>query len=258
MSFTQNIDLPITVTAGQNGVVSQMTPDDYLSGTVPASLGVSLDSGRIFYAGMMYDRLRFRSVSVAVRPKMMPSAAGVANYTFYLAWDRYKNDLVGTVHANPRIVTDDPSAKMIVWSPGGNASTLTHGVYSTYRDRYQYMGILHRFVSGSPYWELPSTASSADVPVFAPLLRYVLDIGSSLASDLTVRLIFQYRFTIEFMGAASLGLGTDAPLSRGFVGMPLAPTEEDPEATAELALRMRSLGRPLPQLRRPAMLAPGP
>lgn len=203
MSFTQNMDLPFTFAPGVQGVCSSLSFGHILSGKTD-STNVDVSAGRVHYAGMMYDRFRVKSCSVRVRPKVMPAATGVPNYTFHLAWDRYFNDYEGTNEesANPRVVTDDPSAKMIIWSPGGNASTLSHYVYSLPKDRYQYVAIDHRNTS----WEIDRPLGLAD---FLPVLRYVIDLGNEQTTSLSIRLIFQFRFTLEFMGAASIGSGTD-------------------------------------------------
>lgn len=204
MSFTQNMDLPFTFAQGVQGVCSSLSFGNILSGST-ASEHVALSSGRVYYAGMMYDRFRVKSCSVQVRPKVMPAATGVSNYIFYFAWDRYYNDydLTGEESANPRVVTDDPSAKMIIWSPGGNASTLSHYVYSLPKDRYQYVAIDHK--SNSSAWSTSVPNRSA----FLPVLRYVIDLGNEQTTSLSIRLIFMFRFTLEFMGAASIGTGTD-------------------------------------------------
>lgn len=208
MSFTQNMDVPLTVSAGNQGIASFFPFMEILSGERTTGSGaprVTQSSGRIWHAGMMYDRFRVKTCSVQVRPKIMPAATGVPNYTFYLAWDRYFQDFSAVETADPRIVTDDPSAKMVVWTPGGSGTPLTHYVYSLPKDRYQYVPIDH---NGSISWDM-GNANSLSRGAFVPTLRYVLDLGSDQVSSLTVRLIFQFRFTLEFMGAASYGVGTD-------------------------------------------------
>lgn len=201
MSFTQNIDISLTIDANDHGIAAFLPLGNILSGNVSSQI---VTAGRIFHAGMMYDRLRVKSCSVQVRPKMMPASNGVTNYTFYLAWDRYYQDIsAAELGADRTIVTDDPSAKVIVWSPGGNASTISHYVYSLPKDRYQYLRISHHH-TGNPYgWSVQSDDSS-----FQPTLRYVLDIGTPTTAPLSVSLVFQYRFTLEFMGATSFGSPT--------------------------------------------------
>lgn len=227
MSFTQNIDLPITVSAGTQGVASFFPFSSVLSGEIDTG---RVSSGRIFYAGMMYDRFRIKSCSVRIRPKMMPAATGVPNYTLYIAWDRYFQDISAEeLAADHTIVTDDPSAKMIVWSPGGNASTLSHYVYSLPKDRYQYITLARNTTNDPPYWINQNTEHA-----FYPTLRYVLDLGNDQTDPITVRLVFQFRFTLEFMGSVSVGSGSSVqsravfqpsptPLVRSFVS---AKTEE--------------------------------
>lgn len=259
MSFTQNMDVPLTVGAGVQGIASSLSFINILSGGLTTGSGdpvVNASSGRIYFAGMMYDRFRVKTCSVQVRPKIMPAATGVPNYTFYLAWDRYDSDLSTTEMAgNPRVVTDDPSAKMIIWSPGGSASTLSHYVYSLPKDRYQYASIDHR---GATSWDIDRPIGS---PAFLPTLRYVIDLGNDQPAPLTVRLIFQFRYTLEFMGACSIGTGQDhGPLAMSLgVGFQptAAPSQEHPDDVAEVALRMRALGRPLPSQLSP-MMPPAP
>ena len=204
MSFTQSMDISLTVGVGVQGISSAFTIDNILAGSSAQTPMIDSSSGRIFHAGMMYDRYRLKYCSVQIRPKIMPAATGVPNYTFHIAWDRYYNDLVmNELLSNPRVVTDDPSAKMIIWSPGGNASTLSHYIYSLPKDRYQYIMINH---GGSESW----TSHPGNGPnAFCPSLRYVLDLGYEQTNPITIRVIFQFRFTLEFMGAASCGVGTD-------------------------------------------------
>ena len=175
MSFVQNMVVDITVPAGSVGCIASIPPQNILSGTPTGTGNVVPGSGRVFHAGCMYDRLRFLRVSVQCRPKVLPAASGVPNYTFHAAWDRYLNDLTESeLTANPRTVTDDPSAKMVVWTPGGSATPLTHYVTSVAQDRHQYNAIQHQVItSGIQQWGISGTLDAT----FAPILRYVLDVG---------------------------------------------------------------------------------
>ena len=56
--------------------------------TLTRSVYVTPQSGRVFFAGYMFDRLRFRSVSCTVRPSVMPSGNTAGNYSLYAAWDQ--------------------------------------------------------------------------------------------------------------------------------------------------------------------------
>lgn len=217
MSFVQNMVVDITVPAGSVGSIASIPPQNILSGSLSGTNTVP-SAGRIFYAGCMYDRLRFLRVSVQCRPKTLPAGSGAPNYTFHAAWDRYLNDLTGSeLTANPRTVTDDPSAKMVVWTPGGSGTPLTHYVTSVAQDRHQYNAIEHTVnSSGIQQWGISGTLDAT----FAPTLRYVLDVGTSSATPLVVPVVFLFRFTLEFMGAASIAVGeeyvsavADAPLA---------------------------------------------
>ena len=185
----------------------------------------------------MYDRLRFLRVSVQCRPKVLPAASGVPNYTFHAAWDRYLNDLTESeLTANPRTVTDDPSAKMVVWTPGGSATPLTHYVTSVAQDRHQYNAIQHQVItSGIQQWGISGTLDAT----FAPILRYVLDVGTSSATPLVVPVVFLFRFTLEFMGAASIAVGPERSAVAGSADAPLAPLASRVASKASLPLRPR-------------------
>ena len=260
MSFTQNIEYLIEVPANKRGTIQQMDLSGIVSGA-PTSTGggqVTADSGRVFYAGMMYDRLRVKTISVSVRPKTMPAALGVPNYTFYMAWDRYASDVGSSEAANPRILTDDPSAKVVIWSPGGNPSPIYHRIYATEKDRYQYISIHHALATVPPpaanvvYWNFGTPGS-----VFFPILRFMLDLGVVPGTIVPATFVFQCRFTLEFMGSASWAPGCDTDVSASARLFPLrSPPEE--EAVEETAQRMRALGRPPRSQLSPMMLPPAP
>ena len=220
MSFVQNMVVDITVPTGSVGCIASIPPQNILSGLTTGT-NVVPGSGRVFFAGCMYDRLRFLRVSVQCRPKVLPAASGVPNYTFHAAWDRYLDDLTESeLTANPRTVTDDPSAKMVVWTPGGSATPLTHYVTSVAQDRHQYNAIQHTVItSGIQSWGISGTLDAT----FAPTLRYVLDVGTSSATPLVVPVVFLFRFTLEFMGAASIAVGPEGSTVLGSADAPLAP-----------------------------------
>ena len=200
MSFNRTMDLILEVAAGRRNTAFNIPFGAILSGVV-GSDDVEPRSGRVYYAGMMFDRFRVKSCSVQVRPKIMPASTGVPNYTFYLSWDRYYNELtepVSGTSTDTSIYASDPSSKMIIWAPGGNASTISHYVYSLPKDRYQYFPILHN--APSDLWTPVSSDNS-----FYPTLCYLLDLDTSHSSARTVKLMFQFRFTLEFMGSASVG-----------------------------------------------------
>lgn len=167
-----------------------LSPD---SGNQPV---VTPTAGRIFFAGMMFDRLRFRSYSVTIRPTVMPSSAGTSNYVLYAAWDRYGSTGDNAVESTYSIQSD-PSAKQVVWTPGGSGTPLRTWIYSTSRDRLQYYPIEHNASLVS--WGIPS-----DLSVTAPFRPTLLvAIYSGATTSVTVRYTLQVRATIEFQGGYS-------------------------------------------------------
>lgn len=247
MSFTQTMDRLVSIAPNTQGQVDQIPMESILSGKSTTG-GVDPSAGRIYYAGMMYDRFRVKSVSVNVRPKIMPAASGVPNYTFYGAWDRYHDDILSSeLGPNPRIVTDDPSCKMIIWSPGGSAGGLRSYVYSVPKDRYQYLGINHGISSSGGGWSVYTTRDT-----FYPIYRFVLDAGGLRPAQLDIRLIFQFRYTLEFSGAASIAAGDDTgalPISGVTSIRQLNPPVSDSNAQISedtiVASRLRSRLPPL-------------
>ena len=173
---------------------------------------VSSQSGRIFFAGFMFDRLRFRSQSCTIRPSVMPSGSTAGNYSLYAAWDRYGSpQFDGSGSRAPYDIFTDPSAKQVMWTPGGSGSPLRTWIYSTYRDRFQYIGIVHNtanaVANNQATWTLTpsSSSSSAQSPSqpFFPVLILSLNIPSTADNTAAVTLYVTTRFVIEFQGGFS-------------------------------------------------------
>ena len=158
-------------------------------------------SGRPFYAGMMFDRLRFRSISVTIRPKVMPSTSAT-NYIFWAAWDRYghisEHQPSPDGHTSYSIMTD-PSAKQVVWTPGGSGTPLRTWIRSTSKDRNQYFSIEH----GNGIWSLNdgSSATYYQLGIFHPQLLVAVE---ALATPSTlIEFSLHCRFVVEFQGGYS-------------------------------------------------------
>lgn len=198
MTFTHVI--PVSVTPTSEGSITVVNAS-VLVGSLQVS-GSSLNSitpqsGRIFFAGMMFDRMRVRSVSCVLRPQVMPSSTA-SNYTLYAAWDRYgtTND---AAQENSYSVQTDPSAKQVTWSSGGSGIPLRTWVYSTRRDRYQYFPIIHN--SSLVSWSFsPSMNAPASAPFFPTLL---LSMTAITAPETAVQLTILSRVTVEFQGGYS-------------------------------------------------------
>ena len=157
-------------------------------------------SGRIFFAGMMFDRIRVRSLSVSIRPLILPSSGETGNptITLYAAWDRYGSETISS-NALPTYtsIMSDPSAKSITWTSGGSGSPLRTWIYSMSRDRYQYAPIRH--IASLVSW-LPNRDTTS--PLFYPLLHLTL-IGQNTVTSPQVQLQILTRATIEFQGGYS-------------------------------------------------------
>lgn len=162
------------------------------------SSAISPKAGRFFFAGMMFDRLRVRSVSVTIRPLILPPAfsTGSPTITLYAAWDRYAGQ-EGPTTPTATSITSDPSAKAVTWSSGGSGTTLRTWIYSTTRDRYQYMSILHDLAAVT--WSTSATQASA---FFYPKL-YVVANGQNNVTSPPVEFQLVTRATIEFQGGFS-------------------------------------------------------
>lgn len=183
---------------------------------------VSPTAGRLFFAGMMFDRLRFRSISCTIRPRTMPNTTAT-NYTLYAAWDRY-----GSVESSPGSsgysIQSDPSAKQVTWSSGGSGSPLRIYIYSTNRDRYQYFPIEH---AGSlTSWEIPrgNASESYSSPFFPTLLLYI---DAITAPDTAPSIQILTRATVEFQGGYSNNTLNYTPPA-AVSGASLTRTVEDP------------------------------
>lgn len=197
MTFTSVIQLSLTPTS--DGTVSSLDPLRLLSGAANVSGAVTPQSGRLFFAGMMFDRMRFRSLSCTIRPISMPSSTAT-NYSLYASWDRYGPFTDGAVE-NSYSIQSDPSAKQVVWSSGGSGTSLRTYIYSTQRDKYQYFPIVHNTSLVS--WIIPSLSSqqsSASSPFFPSLL---LSISAITAPSTPAQISILSRVTIEFQGGYS-------------------------------------------------------
>lgn len=198
MTFTHVIPVSVTPTAEGSVTVVNATS---LVGSLQISgsdlNAITPQSGRIFFAGMMFDRLRIRSVSCVLRPQVMPSSTA-SNYTLYAAWDRY-GGVADTAQENSYSILTDPSAKQVTWSSGGSGIPLRTWVYSTRRDRYQYFPVVHN--SSLVSWSFGSSAtSSAGAPFFPTLL---LSMTAITAPETAVQLTILSRVTVEFQGGYS-------------------------------------------------------
>ena len=190
------------VTTGENQVL-QLTRSTF----------VTPQSGRVFFAGYMFDRLRIRSQSCTIRPSVMPTGSTAGNYSLYAAWDRYGTPTTDGAGAHaPYDIFTDPSAKQVMWTPGGSGSPLRTWIYSTYRDRFQYIGILHNpsndSVGNQPTWTVAATAAGSGAAVsptqpFYPVLILSLNIPSTADNTAAVTLYVTTRFVIEFQGGFS-------------------------------------------------------
>lgn len=188
MTFSSVDDVSSTLSSGT--ATQTFTPLNLLSS---GSTYVAPSAGRAFFAGMMFDRIRFRSVSVTLRPKVMPSNSAT-NYVVYAAWDRYSGINDPAVE-NSYSIRSDPSAKQVVWTPGGSGTPLRTWIYSTNRDRYQYHSIIHNEALTS--WHISLTSP----PQFFPTL--LLAIEAVTTESTLVLFTIHTRMTVEFQGGYS-------------------------------------------------------
>lgn len=203
---------PINLTGPEFKAEVVSGPEDSQMLHVTKSTYVTPQSGRIFYAGFMYDRFRIRSESCTIRPSVMPSGSTAGNYSLYAAWDRYgPPDADGSGSREPYDIFTDPSAKQVMWTPGGSGSPLRTWIYSTYRDRFQYNTILHatsnREAGNQPTWTVistsPLTTSASPVLPFFPVLILSLNVPSTADNTASVTLYVTTRFVLEFQGGFS-------------------------------------------------------
>lgn len=189
-----------------------VTVDDTERLQLTRSLHVTSQSGRIFFAGYMFDRFRIRSQSCTIRPSVMPTGSTAGNYSLYAAWDRYGSPITDAAGASaPYDIFTDPSAKQVMWTPGGSGSPLRTWIYSTYRDRFQYIGILHnssnQLADNQPTWTAAASvsdgASLSPMQPFYPVLILSLNIPSTADNTAAVTLYVTTRFVIEFQGGFS-------------------------------------------------------
>lgn len=191
------------------------------------SSALTPSAGRAFFAGMMFDRLRVRSISVSARPLVLPSSTTTGNptMTLYAAWDRYgaeESSSGGSAVPTSASVMSDPSAKSVTWTAGGSGTPLRTWIFATKRDRFQYMAIQHNtsLVSWTPqYGELSN--------FFSPKLMFTL-VGQNTVSDPSVQFQLLARVTLEFQGGySSTTLNYTVPAS---VASPASIAEDIPNA----------------------------
>ena len=174
--------------------------NNLLNGGNVIQTAITPAAGRIFFAGMLFDRLRIRSVQCTIRPRTMPAAATASNYIVYAAWDRYGYSTDPAVSTSYSIQSD-PSCKQVVWTPGGSGSPLRTWIYATYRDRFQFLPIVHNASLIS--WNF-GTASVSNGPA-APFLPSLLLSFNAAIGETPVVISYSIftRITIEFSGAYS-------------------------------------------------------
>lgn len=202
MSFTSTTPLDIVFAAGTSAYYAERPFANIMSENV-GSPNVTTASGRIFYAGMMYDRMRLISLQVELRTMIMPSTA--ENLAFWASWDRYYDDTEPA--SSTRTVTDDPSARMVIWSQGGSSSALRMSLGAVGTDRFQYLPIQHNAALTS--WFIQAANGQVQTGALNPVLRMALLLASTPAIPGGIRLYVQSRYTVEFSGAFSSATGND-------------------------------------------------
>nr|WCR62281.1 MAG: hypothetical protein [ssDNA virus sp.] len=239
MTFTSVRDISAVLSGGTATQI--LTPLNLLS----AGTSVSPSAGRVYFAGMMFDRLRFRSFSVVLRPKVMPSSSAT-NYVVYVAWDRYGGVNEGAVETSYSIRTD-PSAKQVVWTPGGSGTPLRTWIYSANNDRYQYFPIAHSA-------ELSSWSITTSTPqVFYPTLLVAVEAVTTPATP--IQFTVQSRVTVEFQGGYS-NTTLNYPPASGLAAANDVMTPEEipnaqPDETAQyLAQQFQRMQTSLPTISR--------
>lgn len=231
MTFTNVVSF--SVTPVPTGATGNLNPMRLLqnSANVGTTDVITPLSGRLFFAGMMFDRLRIRSLSCTIRPNIMPSSA--TNFQVYAAWDRYGSvDAVSTETSYS--IQTDPSAKTVTWTSGGSGSPLRTYIYSTRQDRYQYMPIEHE--SNLVSWHVPTSEQnySSTTPFF-PILLLSFFATSAPTQDLSV--FITTRAVIEFQGGYSNTTLNYTPAERSFRRVP-PPTPSVPSVVTEPAMEV--------------------
>lgn len=238
MTFSSVYDAQVTLTDGVGtlniGALSLLAGRE----------GVTPTDGRPYYAGMMFDRLRYRSFSCVLRPRSMPSNAAT-NYIVYAAWDRYVANLDASSPSTYSVRTD-PSVKQVVWTPGGSGTPLRTWIYSTSRDRYQYFPIQHDVHSSS--WTVPSTYGEG---YFSPSL--CISVEAQTAASTIVRFTIHARVTVEFQGGYSVV--SDLAANSSALTLSPHPPEDIPnsqpdDGSAYLAQQFQRMQTALPAVSR--------
>lgn len=190
MTFSSVYDAAVSLSEGVGTM--QVSAIQLLAG----NQGVTATDGRPFYAGMMFDRLRYRSFSCVLRPRSMPTNTAT-NYIVYAAWDRYVTSLDAPSN-NLYAVRTDPSVKQVVWTPGGSGTPLRTWIYATSRDRYQYFPIQHNITADPPSWTVPTTVGEG---LFSPSL--LVSVEGVTSGSTSVQFTIHVRATVEFQGGYS-------------------------------------------------------
>lgn len=249
MTFSNVSDLSLTLST-DGSVQSFITPIGLISGAQISGYSVTPRSGRIFFAGMMFDRLRFRSVSVTLRPKVMPSSSAT-NYIVYAAWDRYGGTSDVAKETNYSIRTD-PSAKQVVWTPGGSGTPLRTWIYATSRDRFQYFNIQHS--QSLIEWTIGGVTVPQESSVFFPVI--LLNVEAVTSTSTSVQFTIHTRMTVEFQGGYSNTTLNYTPPTRGLAAANNVMTPEDipnsqPDESAQyLAQQFQRMQTALPAVSR--------
>lgn len=247
MTFSSVCDAQVTLSSGAG--TSIFYPSSLLNGAITTTGSVGPSAGRAFFAGMMFDRLRFRSISVTIRPKVMPSASAT-NYLVYAAWDRY-GTLFGGAAETSYSIRSDPSAKQVVWTPGGSGSPLRTWIYSTARDRYQYFPIEHSLDLAS--WSIPVPTSEV-LAQFSPTL--LIAVEAITADSSQVQISIHARLTVEFQGGFSNTTLNYTPSASGLAAAKNAVTPEEipnsqPDGSSQyLAQQFQRMQTSLPTISR--------
>lgn len=182
------------------GSVLSISPFNLLNGVSSNDTAVSPNAGRLYFAGMMFDRFRFRSISCTIRPRIMPNTTAT-NYTLYVAWDRYGTPKTSESEpqSNGYSIQSDPSAKQITWSAGGSGSALRTYIYATNKDRYQYFPINH--ANQLSYWSVDKSEFAGISAPFFPVLMLAIDAITAPSTNPSVSILT--RATVEFQGGYS-------------------------------------------------------
>lgn len=223
MTFSSVLTSQVSITSDGSATLN-LPLHSLINGGSTISTPITPSAGRVFFAGMMFDRLRVRSVSVILRPRIMPSSATAGNYLVYAAWDRYDGGFDPAVESSYSIQSD-PSAKQVVWTPGGSGTPLRTYIYSTSRDKFQYFPISHNASLVSWTFGTSGLSGGASAPFYPTLLLSF----NTVVGDTPVVVSFtvQSRLVLEFQGGYSNNTLNYSPAARSM-------DEADPAKLYEL------------------------